>query len=179
MNVGIFQFISFFQTKMMKLLLPFLIFGTIYAKERKGTLTKFKEIAKKELPLPHFLCNNSQTPSDYMEMTPDKESNIKLGIQIDNYSGYTLKNPFFHPYYGSKAIAISNATKLGEVLPYRTDFIILKNSEKYYVRGSISWEIFLGEEHTKQRMVVTFKIPYKWVQNTFILQSPFLMKFTS
>ena len=141
-----------------------MIFGTIYAEESNLTLgEKIKEVTKTELPFPDFLSKGGITPSAFIKkgMTPNRKTIIKLGIQIDNYSGYTLKNPFFHPYYGSKAIAISNATKLGEVLPYRTDFIILKNSEKYYVRGSISWEIFLGEEHTKQRMVVTFKIPYK------------------
>ena len=161
MYVRICQFISLFQTKMMKLLLPFLIFGTICAKDRKLQLKKFKEIAKIELPLPHFLCENSQTPSDYMEMTPDKESNIKLGIQIDNYSGYTLKNPIFHPYDEWKAIAIDNDTKLEEVIPRRTEFIIVKNSEHDYVTGSLSWEIFVGEKHTGRRMVVTFDIPYK------------------
>ena len=148
---------------MMKLLLTFLIFGTIYAEERKRTeLEKFKEVTKTELPLPNFLCKNRTTPSTFIKhgMTPNKKSIIKLGIQIDNYSGYTLKNPFFHPYYEYKAIAISNATKLGEVLPHRTEFIVVENSEKYYVRGSISWEIFLGEEHTGRRMVVTFNIPH-------------------
>ena len=147
---------------MMKLLLPFLIFGTINAEERKkAEVEKFKEVTKAELPLPDFLCKNRTTPSTFIKhgMTPNKKSIIKLGIQIDNYSGYTLKNPFFHPYYGYKAI--TNDTKLEEVLPHRTEFIVVKNSEKYYVDGSISWEIFLGKKHTKRRMVVTFGIPYR------------------
>ena len=143
----------------MKLLIPLLIFGTVYSEERKLTVEeKIEKVTQTELPLPDFLCNNSQTPSDYMEMTPDKESNIKLGIQIDNYSGYTLKNPIFHPYNGY-ATKCTNATTLEEVLPHRTEFIVLKNSD--YVYGSLSWEIFLGEKHTKRRMVVTFGIPYK------------------
>ena len=147
---------------MMKLLLQFLIFVTIYAEERKRTeVEKFKEItAKTELPLPNFLCKNRTTPFTYIKhgMAPDKESIIKLGIQIDNYSGYTLKNPIFHPYNGH-ATKCTNATILEEVLPHRTEFIVLKNSD--YVYGSLSWEIFLGEKHTKRRMVVTFGILYK------------------
>ena len=161
MYVGICQFISLFQTKMMKLLLPFLIFGTIYAEERKWTeVEKFKEVTKAELPLPDFLCKHRKTPFSYIKhgMTPDKESIIKLGIEIDNYSEFTLKNPIFHPYNGY-ATKCTNATKLEEVLPHRTEFIVLKNSD--YVYGSLSWEIFFGEKHTGQRMVVTFGIPYK------------------
>ena len=147
---------------MMKLLIPLLIFGTVYSEERKLTVEeKIEKVTQTELPLPDFLCNNSQTPSDYMEMTPDKESNIKLGIQIDNYSGYTLKNPIFHPHKEWKAIAIDNATKLEEVIPRRTEFIIVKNSEYDDIKGSLSWEIFLGEKHTGRRMVVTFHIPYR------------------
>ena len=148
----------------MKLLFPFLIFGTIYAEERKWTeVEKFKEVTKAELPLPDFLCKHRKTPFSYIKhgMTPDKESIIKLGIEIDNYSEFTLKNPIFHPYEGCKAIAIDNATKLEEVIPRRTEFIIVKNSEYKYIKGSLSWEIFLGEKHTGRRMVVTFHIPYR------------------
>ena len=152
----------------MKLLLPFLIFGTIYAEERKRTeVEKFKEVTKTELPLPYFLCKNQTTPSTFIKhgMTPVKDSIIKLGIQIDNYSGYTLKNPIFHPYNGH-ATKCTNATTLEEVLPHRTEFVVLKNSD--YVYGSLSWEIFLGEKHTKRRMVVTFGIPYKYAQSTHL-----------
>ena len=146
---------------MMKLLLPFLIFGTIYAKESNLTLgEKIKEVTKTELPLPDFLSKGGITPSAFIKkgMTPNRKTIIKLGIQIDNYSGYTLKNPIFHPYNGH-ATKCTNATTLEEVLPHRTEFIVLKNSD--YVYGSLSWEIFLGEKHTRQRMVVTFGIPYK------------------
>ena len=149
----------------MKLLIPLLIFGTVYSEERKLTVEeKIEKVTQTELPLPDFLCNNSQTPSDYMDgMTSNKESITKLGIQIDNYSGYTLKNPIFHPYKEDpkKAWKFTSATKLGEALPHRTEFMVLKNSHKRYgIWGSFSWEIFSGEKHTRQRMVVTFGIPY-------------------
>ena len=146
---------------MMKLLLPFMIFGTIYAAERKRTeLEKFKEVTKTELPLPYFLCKNQTTPFTYIKhgMTPDKESIIKLGIQIDNYSRYTLKNPIFHSLNGYTAI--TNGTISEEVLPHRTEFTVLK-SENHLVGGSISWEMFLGKKHIRKRFLVTFNIPYK------------------
>ena len=148
---------------MMKLLLPFLIFGTTYAWKREDwewNKAKIKEVTNgAELPLPNFLCETETTPSDFIGdgMTPNGQI-IKLGIQIDNFSGYTLKNPLFHPYY--KAIAISNATKLGEVLPHRTEFIVVENYERYYVHGSISWEIFLGGKYTELKMFVKFSIPW-------------------
>ena len=125
----------------MKLLLPFLIFGTIYAKGKERPMTveekiKLKDVTKTELPLPDFLCKHRKTPFSYIKhgMTPDKESIIKLGLEIDNYSEFTLKNPIFHPYNGY-ATKCTNATKLEEVLPHRTEFIVVKNSEKYYVDG--------------------------------------------
>lgn len=149
----------------MKLILPFLIFGTIYCRKwsHKEKREKINEVTKTELPLPDFLCEDRTTPSTFIKhgTKPNKKSIIKLGIQIDNYSGFTLKNPLFHPYKGYESITITNATKLEEVLPHRTGFIVLKNSAKFYVEGSISWEIFSGEKHTGRRMAVTFGIPYK------------------
>ena len=149
----------------MKLILPFLIFGTIYCRKwsHKEKREKINEVTKTELPLPDFLCEDRTTPSTFIKhgTKPNKKSIIKLGIQIDNYSGFTLKSPLFHPYKGYESITITNATKLEEVLPHRTGFIVLKNSAKFYVEGSISWEIFSGEKHTGRRMAVTFGIPYK------------------
>ena len=144
---------------MMKLLLPFLIFGTVYSEKIKSEVEKIQEVTKNELPLPDFLCTNDQTPSAYIEDgMPLNGHIIKLGIQIDNYSRYTLKNPIFHSLNGYTAI--TNGTISEEVLPHRTEFTVLK-SENHLVGGSISWEMFLGKKHIRKRFLVTFNIPYR------------------
>ena len=147
--------------------LSFLIFATICGKrlsqkEREELNKKRKETAievtKNELPVSKILCPN-KSPFDYIsdeEIYTDKGNQILLGIQVDNYSGMTLKNPIFTPYYE----AITTVNKLENVGAKRSEFFVLQNPNNY-VAGSISWEIFKHQEHLAKRLIVTFNVPWK------------------
>ena len=153
--------------KWLTVILSFLILtscqGRRQTKEEKAQAAKkLREDAYKvtnnDLPIPEILCPN-KSPFEYIthEEIYKSTNQILLGIQIDNYSGYTLKNPDFVPYSGS---SVTNVTNLGAVEKRRSELFILENPNNY-VSGSLSWEVFHGENHMGKRLIVTFNVPWK------------------
>ena len=145
----------------LKIILPFFTtFVTIQArmstKEKEELSAKVTGLTNKELPYPEILCPNNR-PMKYIKDLYKGGDHIMLGILIENYSGMTLKNPQFHPY---KTGVKNTPIPVEEVLPKRTAFFIFQHPNNE-VSGSVTWEIFQGITHYNERLIVTFKIPWK------------------
>ena len=151
-----------FKMKLLPLtiILPFLILTSSHSLDltKKEKADAYK-VTNFDLPIPKILCPN-KSPYEYITdeaIYKDESRQILLGIQIDNYSAYTLKNPVFIPYEGS---SVTTVNVLGAVGKRRTEFFILENPNND-ISGSLSWEVFLGTTHKGKRLIVTFKVPYR------------------
>ena len=151
-----------FKMKLLPLtvILPFLILTSSHSRKltKKEKADAYK-VTNLDLPIPKILCPNK---SAYEYITDeaiykDKSRQILLGIQIDNYSAYTLKNPVFIPY---KGYSVTTVNGLGAIRKRRTEFFILENPNND-MSGSLSWEVFLGMTHKGKRLIMTFNVPYR------------------
>ena len=124
-------------------------------KEKDELRAKVTGLTNKELPYPEILCPNNR-PMKYIKDLYKGGGHIMLGILIENYSGMTLKKPQFHPY---KTGVKNTPIPVEEVLPKRSAFFIFQHPNDE-VSGSVTWEIFQGITHLKERLIITFNIPW-------------------
>ena len=132
----------------------FLIFGSCRG-NRKALEIDEQERVEKTLNETKLEMIGTENP-DELDIKRKHKYQILLGIQIDNYSKYNLKNPVFNP--GSSYV--NNLTQFEDVESKNSKFFVLDNSAYWqrYVYGSIAWEI---EKSQNYRIVLTFNIPWK------------------
>ena len=142
----------------LKILLPLLVmFVTIQAMSHKDTRNKVFGLTNNHLPYPQHLCPDNSPKKYIKDKVTNPDDQILLGILIENYSGMTLKKPQFFAHEGG---VINKPIPVDQILPRRSEFFIFQNPNDE-VSGSVSWEIFQGITHTNQRMIVTFRVPWR------------------
>ena len=90
----------------------------------------------------------------------NKWAQILLGIRLENFSKFDLKNPKFYD-------DCSPTQKIREVsyLPSgNADMFIFDNkAAKTDICGSVSWQLYDRYKELNIRLVLTFNVPWKWV----------------
>ena len=86
---------------------------------------------------------------------------VVLGIMLENYSKWNLKNPTFHHgdcWYGST----QDIRPIRQVDSGSGYMVVLDNSaSKGNICGSVSWQLNDGYKDLHVRLVLTFYVPWK------------------
>lgn len=126
-----------------------------------------ERMKKKEFKLqwpksPFFNKNSGEEPKSRLNETRTAPyEQVVLGIMLENYSKFNLKNPTFHrdDYWCGYTRRINPIRQVdsgsGKL------FVVDNDASKGAICGSVSWQLNDGYKDLNVRLVLTFDVPWK------------------
>ena len=126
-----------------------------------------QRMKKKEFKLqwpkpPLFNKNSGEEPKSRLNETRTAPyEQVVLGIMLENYSKFNLKNPTFHrdDYWCGYTRRINPIRQVdsgsGKL------FVVDNDASKGAICGSVSWQLNDGYKDLNVRLVLTFDVPWK------------------
>ena len=121
---------------------------------------RMEEKNENELQWPKPPLYDGNMPYSFLNQKRVEEwEQIVLGIMLENYSKFNLKNPtFYHNWCGSTR----DINPIRELDSGSGEMFVVDNSaSKGDICGSVSWQLYDGYKELNIRLVLTFDVPWK------------------